>query len=868
METGKKPQSHGKKVGEGSVSVNKTEKVDTGSKPVGSGGRTPSTGSARPASGSKNTVRPAQGNPGSRPAGSGGQMPITGTSRPTGSSGGSNRAVKRAAGGGGSMLLLILVAYLLLRGCSGGTADSGYYTDNAQSTQIVATAEPAPTQVPATTQQTTVSANARAKRYVPLGNGRDTVTVMVYMCGTDLESSYGMATSDLQEMINATIGSNVNVIVETGGCKLWKNKIVSASTNQIYKVESGGVRLVQDNIGSKSMVDPATLTEFIQFCQQNYPADRNILIFWDHGGGSITGYGYDELYKNAGSMDLAEINTALTDAGCVFDWIGFDACLMATLETALVCNDYADYLIASEETEPGTGWHYTGWLTALSQNTSIDTVTLSKTLIDDFISASGSGSKVTLSVVDLAEMQGTVPAAFNGFSTSTAELISSNNYASVSNARAGARQFAQSSRINQIDLVDFANRIGTAEAQALSQALQGCIKYNRTTISNAYGMSIFFPYETTSSVKPAISTYNQVGMDEAYTKCISSFASLASSGQLTASAGSYASSGGALDLGSILGSYLGASGSSYGGNSGSYGLSSPLGALLGAYTGNSGASSAGSGIDVSSVMQLLGAFAGSGRSLPADMDWVDTDLVSDSAEYIAANYIDPGDIFVSVRPDGQRVLSLTDEQWALIQSVELNVFVDDGEGFIDLGLDNVFEFDGNDLLLDAFDGTWLTVNGHIAAFYMDSADDDATVGHIPAMLTHTVDGDFDLDSLDGATASDAAGAETVTQFVYLDVVFDDDNPYGVITGARPMYDGETDTVAKGDIAIIPGDVIDFLCDYYTYDNQFDSAYKLGEPLTVGTDGLEIIYYDLGDADVSFTYRLTDIYNNYYWTPAV
>ena len=791
MDTEKKPQSHRKKVGEGSVSAGKTEKVNTGGRTVGDRGQTP----------------PAGGRP----------------------SGGGSRTAQRAAVGGGSLLAVLLAVLFMLFGSNSGAGGDPGGVPSAPGTAA---------SQPGTAQQANVSANARPKRYVPLGNGKDTVTVMVYMCGTDLESNYGMATSDLQEMANATIGGNVNVIVETGGCKLWKNKLISAATNQIYKVESGGMRLVKDNLGSNAMVEPATLTDFINFCRENYPADRNILIFWDHGGGSVSGYGYDELHKSAGSMDLAEIGAALKAAGCTFDWIGFDACLMATLETALVCNDFADYLIASEETEPGTGWHYTGWLTQLSQNTSVDTVTLAKTLIDDFVStsvAASSGAQVTLSVVDLAEMEGTVPAAFNGFSTSTAELISGNDYAAVANARAGARQFARSSRINQIDLVDFANRIGTAESQALSQALRGCIKYNKTTISNAYGLSIYFPYETTSSVKPAIATYNQVGMDEAYTKCVSSFASLASSGQLAASAGSY---GGSFDPGSILSGFLG----------GSSGGSSPLGALLGAYTGSGGSSSAGSSINAGSVMQLLSAFAGSGRSLPEHMDWVDTELVADSAAYIAEHYIDPGDIFATVRSDGKRVLSLTGEQWSLIQSVELNVFADDGEGFLDLGLDNAFEFDGNDLLLE-FDGTWLTVNGRLAAFYMDRADEEATVGHIPAMLTQTVD--------------DAP----VTQLVYLNVVFDSANPYGAVTGARPMYAGETETVAKGDIPVGEGAVISFLCDYYTYDNQFESAYQLGEPLTVGSEGLEIVYHELDAAAYSVTFRLTDIYGNHYWTPA-
>ncbi len=837
MDTGNRPQGHKKKVGQGSVNVNKTEKVDTGSRPVGAG--------PRPSSNSQN-------------------------SRP---SGGSGRTVRRAAGGSSTILMLV-VAFLMLRSCMGG-AGSGGYTDGAgqsgQSGQQIVTATqapvqastPVPTEAPTATPKPTaapsnVSASIRAKRYTPQKG--DSVTIMVYMCGTDLESNYGMATSDLQEMASATIGSNVNILVETGGCKMWKNRIVSNSSNQIYKVETGGVRLIKGDVGKKPMVDSATLTEFIRFCSDNYPAERNILIFWDHGGGSIAGYGYDELYKNAGSMDLAEISAALKAAGCTFDWIGFDACLMATLETALVCNDYADYLVASEESEPGTGWYYTNWLNMLSKNTSVDTVTLTKKVIDDFVTASTSASasaQVSLSVIDLAEMQGTVPPALNSFATATTAMLNSNNYATVSNARAGARQFARSSRINQIDLVHFAQRLGTAEGDALAKALLSCVKYNKTNISNANGVSIFFPYESTSAVKTAINTYNQVGMDAAYTKCISSFASLASSGQLASSAGGYG--GGSLDLSSLLGAYLGGgSGQSNSGSYSSYGAS-PLDALLGGSSTGGGQSSAG-GFDMNSMVQLIGALAG-GRSMPAEMDWFDSETVAKNADYLTANYIDPADIFVTVRPDGKRVLSLTDEQWDLIQNVELNVFVDDGEGFIDLGLDNVFEFDGNDLLLD-FDGTWLTVNGHVAAFYLDSAEGGVTVGHIPARLTATKPAELPLAGVGGESSQ----GETVTQFVYLDVVFDDAHPDGTITGARPMYEDGADTVAKGDIRIQRGDTLEFLCDYYTYDGEFDSAYRLGEPLTVGED-LELVYYELANAKCSVTWRLTDIYGNHFWTPA-
>jgi hypothetical protein len=382
------------------------------------------------------------------------------------------------------------------------------------------------------------------------------------------------------------------------------------------------------------------------------------------------------------------------------------------------------------------------------------------------------------------------------------------------------------------------------------------VKYNKTNISNANGVSIYFPYESTGAVKTAISTYNQVGMDADYTKCISSFASMAGSGQMASSAGSYGSAfgGDSLDIGSLLNAYVGG-GSSQQSNSGSYSSfgASPLEALLGGGSGfggsgNSGyGSSSSTGIDMNSMMQLIGALAG-GRSMPADMDWFDTDTVAQNAEYLSSVYIDPADITLTIRPDGKRVLSLTAEQWEIINAVELNVYVDDGEGFIDLGLDDTFEYDGNDLLLD-FDGTWLTVNGHIAAYYSDTkAGDEFSTGHIPARLTRTADG------------------TTFTQLVYLEVAFDDEGN-AEITGARPMFEEGSDTVAKGGITIGKGDVLEFLCDYYSLDGSFDSTWTMGEPLKVGAEGLSLEYLALENTNISVTYRLTDIYGNHFWTPA-
>ena len=82
---------------------------------------------------------------------------------------------------------------------------------------------------------------------------------------------------------------------------------------------------------------------------------------------------------------LPDIALAFQNSGVKFDFVGFDACLMGTIETAYMLEPYADYLVGSEETEPAYGWDYTPWLNALGENTSIDTVDLGTVIVDSFL---------------------------------------------------------------------------------------------------------------------------------------------------------------------------------------------------------------------------------------------------------------------------------------------------------------------------------------------------------------------------------------------------------------------------------------------------------------------------------------------------
>ena len=721
--------------------------------------------------------------------------------------------------GGGGMKLIALLLVLLLGGGGGLTAllggqpsAPGQQPNSTNWAQVLGGLNSGSVssgwQSPANTGKlnTSQASGAREKYTRLLGEGRDTVTIMVYMCGTDLESRSGMGTADLQEMLDARFGGGLNLLVYTGGCKGWKNNAVSSSVNQIWQVKDGNLVSLNKDLGSVSMTDPNTLTEYIRWCAKNYPASRYELILWDHGGGSVSGYGYDEKFASTGSMSLAGLDTALKNAGVKFDFIGFDACLMATAETALTMAQYADYLIASEETEPGVGWYYTDWLTAFGKNTSLPTVQVGQKIVDSFVDTCAQkcrGQLTTLSVVDLAELEVTLPGVLADFSKSTAKLIQNKEYQTVSNARSGAREFAQSSKIDQVDLVHLAGNLGTPEGKALSEVLLSAVKYNRTSsnMTNAYGLSIYFPYRKSSMVEQAASTYQKIGMDESYSRCIRQFADQ----QTIGAAGTHAQG-------------------------------TPIGALSGIFgTGNPGG-------DAEGISELLGLVLGSGFFSDRSLD------MEEAAQYVADHHLDDWELEWqdSGKGDASSVLRLTEKQWSMVHALELNVFYYDGEGYIDLGLDNVYEFDENGALKGEYDGTWLAIDGQPVAYYHMSTVDDGE--------NYTITGRVPV--LHNGQRSE------------LILVFDNDNPYGFVAGVQAVYkDGETDTVAKAQEALQPGDVLEFICDYYVLDGtgmQYQDSYLIGEPLTVTGEALTISNVPL-EGTTQASYRITDLYGQHHWT---
>lgn len=370
------------------------------------------------------------------------------------------------------------------------------------------------------------------------GNASDTYTLMLYMCASDLESECGFATEDLNEIMYGYTAGNLNVIVQTGGTAEWQNTVVADDRCQRYRVTEDGLELVDDSLGMQNMADSATLTDFIQYCSSNYAADHYGLVLWDHGGGVVGGYGYDENF-GGDSMSLTEMSRALGDASVHLDMLGFDACLMANFETCLMAAPYADYLIASEEPEPGCGWYYTDWIGKLSENCGIPPKRYGRQIIDDYITESGWDSPSmysTLGMFDLQQVTQKLLPALSQFSDDAVQQLSAGEYRRISQSRSNTRAVHQS-ELDHIDLLDYAQHSQSETADQLEQAVSDCVVYYRETENGSgdNGLSILFPYYDLSALDMLEEMYQTLGYDDAYPAFLEQFANVMAGGQISVS---------------------------------------------------------------------------------------------------------------------------------------------------------------------------------------------------------------------------------------------------------------------------------------------------------------------------------------------
>jgi hypothetical protein len=154
--------------------------------------------------------------------------------------------------------------------------------------------------------------------------------------------------------------------------------------------------------GELNMADGGTLSDFVAWAAEAYPADQYVLVMSDHGMGwpggwtdaATRGIGPDRItmarLMGADAIWLMELERALKDIKARsgvgrFALIGMDACLMAQLEVFSALRPYARYAVASEETEPALGWAYTAVLKQLVANPAMSPATLGRAIVQTYI---------------------------------------------------------------------------------------------------------------------------------------------------------------------------------------------------------------------------------------------------------------------------------------------------------------------------------------------------------------------------------------------------------------------------------------------------------------------------------------------------
>lgn len=303
-------------------------------------------------------------------------------------------------------------------------------------------------------------------------------TLLVYICGSDLEQKRGAATANIAEMLSADIPDGVNVILQTGGSSKWRNFDIPSDRSNRYAVKNGTLELIESN-PPVNMGSERAFSDFLKFGLEKYPAEQTAVVFWNHGGGSAVGVCSDALNGND-FLTLSEISSALESVGLQkkLAFVGFDACLMANYETARILAPFAEKMIASEELEPSGGWDWKKTLENLSDPTEIAKGYAVKNADTDYY---------TVSVIDL-EKFGIVEDLFSR----VVEKIGRGEKNLFAHAAYYAQGFGSSS--GKGDAGDLYDLCGVADYLDLEYDLSDCVTcFNGTARADAGGLSFYFP---------------------------------------------------------------------------------------------------------------------------------------------------------------------------------------------------------------------------------------------------------------------------------------------------------------------------------------------------------------------------------------
>jgi hypothetical protein len=368
-------------------------------------------------------------------------------------------------------------------------------------------------------------------------------TVMVYMAGDNNMDPNGV--TDLLEMKKVGSTKDVNVIAQF-------DRATGHAAKRYYLRKGGTVD--QDavaTLGTVNTGDPKNLLDFIRWGNANYPAERSLLVLWNHGQGwddtDIFAGERQRRYRRLADrpirhalfhttarraltkatrsdterailidenakdfLDNREMKKVLASAAKLLkrklDILGMDACLMSMAEVGYQIRGSVDFTVGSEETEPMDGWPYDTILAELVQNPALTAKNLSAAIVGRYL-ASYSRDSVTQSACDLSKADALAGAVAKLAATLRKNLKNTLIKEKIMAARMQAQTYYVPDNIDLIDFCSLLARVtfGSDLAACCGEVIQaaeagyvsrtGC---KGSDLKNSHGVAIYFPLQSVS----------------------------------------------------------------------------------------------------------------------------------------------------------------------------------------------------------------------------------------------------------------------------------------------------------------------------------------------------------------------------------
>jgi hypothetical protein len=329
---------------------------------------------------------------------------------------------------------------------------------------------------------------------------------MIYLDGDNDLDPYAIQDINSMELVGSTDKVKIIVQYDTMGNYGTRRYLITKDYDQINITSP-----ILESLGEVNMGTGSSLTQFIQFCAINYPAQKYSLILWNHGNGfKKPGIFQKDICwddtSGGDSLTIPELAQAIIQAGVYFDLITIDACMMGMLEVAYEIRNNAMLFVASEENVPAEGLNYQYFLESLIASPSMSSLSLARSMIDTYISSYPFGTSLTLSSVDCQSLTSLV-SAVNNFAES---ILNDRKTTKETYRSIVTRETICFSDVDFIDLGDFSYKLTydprilnsqvRISAQQVLNHLQNTVLYHQSqgnndywTITNARGISIYLP---------------------------------------------------------------------------------------------------------------------------------------------------------------------------------------------------------------------------------------------------------------------------------------------------------------------------------------------------------------------------------------